>query len=131
MNDKNIAGVFLQDPFPQKFQIFQPRNLSISYKETLKYPLSWIFEALRHIHGKGQLDSSCELTPLSQGTKNVVILSCLKSGFTEMGLKFYLQGAITYSLMILKKAVKQRQKLQNKRKGAFNFRHLRNTEAAP
>ena len=47
-----------------------------------------------------------------------------------MGLKFYLQGAITYSLMILKKAVKQRQKLQKKRKGAFNFRHLRNTEAA-
>ena len=48
-----------------------------------------------------------------------------------MGLKFYLQGAITYSLMILKKAMKQREKLEKKRKGAFNFRHLRNTEAAP
>ena len=42
-----------------------------------------------------------------------------------------MQGAITYSLMILKKAMKQREKLEKKKKGAFNFRHLRNTEAAP
>ena len=48
-----------------------------------------------------------------------------------MGLKFYSQRAITYSLMIQKKAIKQRQKLQRKREGAFNFQHLRNTEAAP
>ena len=52
-------------------------------------------------------------------------------GFREMGVKFYFQGAITFSLMILKNAMKQRQKLQKKRKGPFNFRHLRNTEAAP
>ena len=48
-----------------------------------------------------------------------------------MGVKFYFQGAITFSLMILKNAMKQRQKLQKKRKGPFNFRHLRNTEATP